>query len=168
VGFDWPAWVEGAFRHAQENAWYRLLIAALGALAAVIIVAGFRRLRPKWIERWSPRQRAASALRDQGEYHGQLKHRGEAMELYNLAIELRPQDGHAYYLRGCLHAELGDPRRAVADWRRCLARLPRHRDAKRKLTEMSEHVQSSGQRLTSALSLTVAILVVILLSFAVL
>ncbi|HJZ44082.1 MAG TPA: tetratricopeptide repeat protein [Hyphomicrobiaceae bacterium] len=138
---DWPALVEGIFRDARDDVSLRLVIAALVGLVSVLVVAGHRRLRRWWIERSAKRQAAARALREQGEYHVQLKHRHEAMELFDLSVQLNPREGRVYYLRGCLHAELGDPDRAIADWRRCLARLPRHRDAQRRLAEIGRSAQ---------------------------
>jgi tetratricopeptide (TPR) repeat protein len=138
---DWPDLVEGIFRDARDSVSLRFVIAALVGLMSVLVVAGHRLLRRWWIERSAKRQGAGRALREQGEYHVQLKHRHEAMELFDLSVQLSPREGHVYYLRGCLHAELGDPDRAIADWRRCLARLPRHRDAQRRLAEIGRPAQ---------------------------
>jgi tetratricopeptide (TPR) repeat protein len=143
---DWPALVEGIFAAARESAWHRFIVAGIGGLLSVLAVAAVSSLRRWWTERSAKRQGAARALRDQGEYHAQLKHRHEALELFDLSIELNPREGQVYYLRGCLHAELGDPNRAVADWRRCLARLPRHRDAHRRLSETGQHAQAAMPR----------------------
>lgn len=139
---DLATLVEGIFQAARESVWHRLIVAGLGGLLSVLLVAGLGKLWRWWVERTLRRQGAARALREQGEYHAQLKHRHEAMELYDLSIELNPSEGEVYYLRGCLHAELGDPNRAVADWRRCLVRLPRHRDAQRRLAEMGQPSQA--------------------------
>jgi tetratricopeptide (TPR) repeat protein len=143
---DWPALVEGTFEAARESVWLRFIVAGIGGLVSVLVVMAVGSLRRWSIERWARRQGAARALRDQAEYHAQLKHRHEALELFDLSIELNPREGQVYYLRGCLHAELGDPNRAVSDWRRCLARLPRHRDAQRRLSEMGQHAQAAMPR----------------------
>jgi len=133
---DLPALVEGVFRAAQDNIWHRLIVASLVSAGCLLIVAGLSKLWRRRIGISAKRKGAAKALRDQGEYHTQLKHRHEAMELYDLSVHLNSRDGHVYYLRGCLHAELGDPNAAIADWKRCLARFPGHPDAKRRLTEL--------------------------------
>jgi len=143
---DWPALVEGIFEAARESVWLRFIVAGIGGLISVLVVAGVSSLRRWSAERSAKRQGAARALRDQGEYHAQLKHRHEALELFDLSIELNPREGQVYYMRGCLHAELGDPHRAAADWRRCLVRIPRHRDAQRRLSEMNQHAQPAMPR----------------------
>jgi tetratricopeptide (TPR) repeat protein len=143
---DWSTLVESILRDARDSLSYRLIIAGLGGLLAVLVVAGHGRLWRWWSERSAKREGAARALRDQGEYHVQLKHRHEALELFDLSVLLDPRDGHVYYLRGCLHAELGDPNQAVADWRRCLTRFPRHRDAQRRLAELGQYTQLATPR----------------------
>ena len=55
------------------------------------------------------------------------------MELYDLSIRLNPNAGQVYYLRGDLHERNGDLNRAIADWKRCLKRLPAHPGARTKL-----------------------------------
>jgi tetratricopeptide (TPR) repeat protein len=168
VGFNWSSLLQDILHDAKQNAWHRLLIAAAVALTVVVVLAVVRRLWRTWSAHWLPRQKAARALIEQGEYHAHLKHRSEAMELYNLAVELHPRNGHVYYLRGCLYAEFGDPRRAIADWKRCLARLPRHADARRRLMDIEQHTRSSWQQPTSLLGVTVVLVVVLLVAIALL
>ncbi len=143
---DWPTLLEGFFEAARESVWHRFVVAGIGGLLCVLVVAAVNSLRRWRGERSARRRGAARALRDQGEYHAQLKHRHEALELYDLSIELNPREGQVYFMRGCLYAELGDPNRAAADWRRCLARLPRHRDANRRLSEMGHQAQAAMPR----------------------
>ena len=57
------------------------------------------------------------------------------MELYNLSILANPRTGHVYYLRGLIQEQRGQLNRALADWRRCVARLPAHGDALAKLAD---------------------------------
>ena len=165
---NWQVVVERILQDAQDNVWHRLIVSGAGGLVAVLIVAGFGALRRRRTAHSPQRPEAARALRDQGEYHVQLKHRHEAMELFDLSVRLNPRDGHVHYLRGCLYAELGDPDRAIADLTRCLARLPQHRDAERKLAQLGgEHAQPVMPRLgflwgTVALLLLIAIVCIIL------
>jgi tetratricopeptide (TPR) repeat protein len=74
-------------------------------------------------------------LRKQGYYHARLNHRAQAMELYDLAIQLNPRAAHVHFLRGELHLKMGERNRAIADWQRCLQRLPRHDRARRRLAD---------------------------------
>ena len=163
---DLPALVEGVFQAARDSVWHRLMVASLGGVVSVLIVAGLRKLWRRWIGYSAKRQTVARVLSDQGEYHAQLKHRHEAMELYDLSVQLDPKEGHVYYLRGCLHAEMGDPNRAVADWRRCLAQLPRHPDAERRLTELGAKTQSFVRPWAYVCGVTAVLLLVILVGFA--
>jgi hypothetical protein len=57
------------------------------------------------------------------------------MELYDLAVRLNPGAGQVYFLRGCLKEELEQINRAIADWKRCLERLPKHAGASQKLAQ---------------------------------
>jgi tetratricopeptide (TPR) repeat protein len=143
---DWPTLLAGILEAARVSVWHRLMLAGIGGLLSVLIVAAVNGLRRWRRERSARRRGVARTLRDQGEYHAQLKHRHEALELFDLSIELNPREGQVYYMRGCLHAELGDPNRAAADWRRCLARLPRHRDANRRLSEVGQRAQAAMPR----------------------
>lgn len=136
---DWPSLVAGILQDARDSVPHRFILAGLGGVLAVFTVAAYGSLWRWWYERSAKRQGAARALREQGEYHVQLKHRHEALELFDLSVQLHSKEGHVYYLRGCLHAELGDPNRAVADWRRCLLLMPRHRDAQRRLAEIGQY-----------------------------
>jgi tetratricopeptide (TPR) repeat protein len=136
---DLPASAETVLQAARDNIWLRLVVASAVGGVCVFTVTAVSKLWGWWKGRSARHERAARALSDQGEYHVQLKHRHEALELFDLSVQLNPTQGHVYYLRGCLHAELGDPNRAIADWRRCVARLPRHRDAQRRLAQLGQY-----------------------------
>jgi tetratricopeptide (TPR) repeat protein len=113
-----------------------LIMLALGGLASIATAVGaVRALWRRWFGPSGAMKRAARVLRNEGKYHAQLKHRARAMDLYESSIRLNPRAGHVYYLRGNLRHEMADTNRAIADWRRCLLRLPRHADAKRRLAE---------------------------------
>jgi hypothetical protein len=75
---DWPSLVEGILQDARDSVPHRFILAGLGGVLAVFIVAGYGSLWRWWYERSAKRQGAAGALREQGEYHVQLKHRHEA------------------------------------------------------------------------------------------
>ena len=161
---DWPALVESVFRCAPGHEW--LIIASLFGVSSAIIVAALIKL---WRLRFGPtanHRRAAKALRNQGQFNAQLNHRQQAMELFDLSIQLNPGQGHAYYLRGCLYAELGDANRAIADWKRCLAQLPRHRDAKQRLADLGGHAQSFVQRWAYVCGVAAVVLLVILVGIS--
>lgn len=66
------------------------------------------------------------------------------MELYNFSIRLNPRAADAYYLRGCLKEELEQINRAIADWKRCLDRHPKHAGAVRKLAQYGVAELGSG------------------------
>jgi len=112
--------------HEQLH-FFTLFLSGLASLAAVI-AAAYR----LWRWRVGPLRThrvAARALRMEGTYHAKLNHGVHAMQLYDYSIRLNPRAAHVYYLRGNLHEGIGNIDRAIADWRRGLARLPGHRDA---------------------------------------
>lgn len=162
---DWQVLVERILKNAQDNVWQRLIVSGLGGLLVVLIVAGFGALRRRRSARSLQHLEAARVLRDQGEYHVQQKRRHEALELFDLSLQLDPRDGHVHYLRGCLYAELGEPDRAIADLTRCLARLPEHRDAQRKLAQLGgEYVPPAAPRLSFLWGVAVLLLLVAIVS----
>ena len=137
---DWSAF-HGLLRCEPGNP-LQTVLAIIGTAAGLVtIIAGGYRLWRWWYGPPARQRRAARALRTQGHYHARLNHRQQAMELYELSIRLNPRQAHVYYLRGCLYAVLRQRAKAVADWNRCLARLPRHRDATQKLADLGERVQ---------------------------
>jgi tetratricopeptide (TPR) repeat protein len=135
---DWSALVDSTLQGARESIWLRLVVSSVGGAVATLVAFGIQKL---WRGRnlYSRLRRdAARALRDQGEQHAQLEHRHEAIELFDLSVQLNPDDPHAYYARGNLHAELGNPELALSDWRRCVALFPEHRDARRRILELGQ------------------------------
>lgn len=115
---------------------FRVVAVILGGMASLTtIIAALYQLWRWWRGPNPTQRRAARALRQQGWYRHRLKHRAIAMELYNYSIKLNPRAGQVYFVRGCLYEELGNLNRAIADWKRCVARLPRHHQALRKLAE---------------------------------
>jgi len=105
--------------HEQLH-FFTLFLSGLASLAAVI-AAAYR----LWRWRVGPLRThrvAARALRMEGTYHAKLNHGVHAMQLYDYSIRLNPRAAHVYYLRGNLHEGIGNIDRAIADWRRCLAR----------------------------------------------
>ena len=114
----------------------RLFLILLGAVASTVtITVGVR----KFLGPRGPVRRAALALRDEGESRLRRGEWQRAMELFNLSILANPHTGHVYYLRGLIKEHRGQLNRAIADWRRCVARLPAHGEA---LAKLAEHHQS--------------------------
>jgi tetratricopeptide (TPR) repeat protein len=116
-------------------------LTGLASLAAVIAAA--YRLWRRWVGPLRTHRVAARALRMEGTYHAKLNHGARAMQLYNYSIRLNPRAAHVYYLRGNLHEEMGNIDRAIADWRRCLTRLPGHRDAASNLAQRRASIPST-------------------------
>lgn len=132
---DWHA-LEGLFRCQAESDLLHAAVLVLGACAstATILVALCRLWR--WLLGPSGKhRRAARALREQGLHHASLQHHQEAMELYDLSVRFNPGAAQVYFLRGCLKEELDQINRAIADWKRCLLRLPNHAGATQKLAQ---------------------------------
>ena len=122
-------WVEPLLR-CDVASGPRLLVILLGAVASSVTIAfGVRRL----LGPSGPLRRAAHSLREEGERRSLRGEPMRAMELYNLSVLANPGPAHVYYLRGLIHEQRGQLNRAVADWKRCIARLPRHGDALAKL-----------------------------------
>jgi tetratricopeptide (TPR) repeat protein len=125
-----------------------LVLSGLASVAAVIAAA--YRLWRWWVGPLRTHRVAARALRMEGTYHAKLNHGSRAMQLYSYSIRLNPRAAHVYYLRGTLHEEMGNIDRAVADWRRCLARLPGHKDAAYELARHHAQLPSSFPWATAA------------------
>lgn len=117
----------------------------LGATASAATMAAAIHRLWRWLSGPPPRhRRAARALRQQGHYHARLNQPQQAMELYNFSIRLNPRTADVYYLRGCLKEELEQINRAIADWKRCLDRNPKHAGAVRKLAQYGVAAPGSG------------------------
>jgi tetratricopeptide (TPR) repeat protein len=140
---------------------FRAIAVILGGMASLTtIVAALYQLWRWWQGPNPTQRRAARALRQQGWFRHRLKHRTIAMELYNYSIKLNPRAGQVYYVRGCLFEELGNLNRAIADWRRCIAQLPRHHQALRKLAEHGHVAQTpSHWRLAYGAAVLAALLI---------
>jgi tetratricopeptide (TPR) repeat protein len=133
---DWWSALEGVLGCQPGNEQLHRIVLILGALAsaATVFAAVYRLWR--WLVGPSQRHRlAARALREQGKYHARLNHQKQALELYDLSARLNPRSAEVYYLRGCLKEELEQINRAVADWKRCVHRLPTHAAAIQKLAQ---------------------------------
>ena len=127
---DLSAYLDTLLRCQTGHEQLHLIILLTSGLAsiAVVMAAGYRLWR-WWIGPMRTHRVAARALRMEGTYHARLNHAASAMQLYNYSIRLNPRAAHVYYLRGNVHEGLGNVDRAIADWRRCLVRLPGHKDA---------------------------------------
>jgi tetratricopeptide (TPR) repeat protein len=141
MAMDWSV-LESLLRcQAGSELHFILLLSALANLAAVIwMLYGLWR----WWRRSAGRARVADALRDEGKHRVQIRHRGQAMALYNLSIRMNPRAAHVYYLRGCLKEELEQIDRAIADWKRCLDRHRKHAAAVQKLAQYGVADLGSG------------------------
>jgi tetratricopeptide (TPR) repeat protein len=131
-------WINSILEGARESVWQRLVVSIVGGALAALLALALQKLRRSWLVRSTTCRHAARVLRNEGERYAQMNHRHNAMELFDLSVQLNPNDPHVYYLRGNLHAELGNPRLATADWTRCLALFPEHHDAKRRVAEIGE------------------------------
>ena len=132
---DWHA-LEGLLRCQADSDLLRGAILVLAACASIAAIIGafYRLLR--WLIGPSGRhRRAARALREQAKVLTSLKDPQQAMELYDLAVRFNPGAAQVYFLRGCLKEELDQINRAIADWKRCLHRLPKHAGATQKLAQ---------------------------------
>jgi tetratricopeptide (TPR) repeat protein len=131
---DLSAYLDMLLRCQPGHEQLHLIILALSGLAslAAVIAAAYRLWR-WWFGPIRTHRVAARALRMEGTYHAKLHHGARAIQLYDYSIRLNPRAAHVYYLRGDLHEEMGNIDHAIADWRRCLARLPGHKDAAGKL-----------------------------------
>jgi tetratricopeptide (TPR) repeat protein len=138
------ALIESILQGARESVWQRLVVSSAGGAIAMLIAFGLQKIWRRWISHSTTCRDAARALRHQAVHYAQLQQRLEAMELFDLSIELNRKDPHAYYLRGNLHAQLGNPQLATSDWKRCLALSPEHRGAQRRILEIGE--QSDARR----------------------
>jgi|RhiMetdeSRZDD1v2_1073273.scaffolds.fasta_scaffold171125_3 tetratricopeptide (TPR) repeat protein len=116
-----------------------LMSASANLVALIAALYAFWR----WWTRPPKDRKAASALRDEGEFRASLNHRQRAMELYDLSIRLNPGAAHVYYLRGCLLEEIGRINQAIAAWERCVECLPNHPDALQKLSDYSIETPST-------------------------
>ena len=132
---DWQA-LEDLLRCQAGNYMLHRAVLVLGAGASIAtIVFSLHRLW-RWLVGPSGRnRRAARALREQGAHHAFLQHHREALELYDLSAQLNPGAAQVYFLRGCVKEELDQINRAIADWKRCLERLPKHAGATQKLAQ---------------------------------
>ena len=108
------------------------IISGAAASAATILAttyALYRRIRGPD----GPRRSAAKALRDEARAYLKKGSLTRALALVDLAIEMNPRAGYAYYVRGLIWEERGNGPKAIADWKRCLQRLPNCTDAADKL-----------------------------------
>jgi tetratricopeptide (TPR) repeat protein len=127
---DLPAYLDLLLRCQPGHEQLHLIILLMSGLASIAaVIAAAYRLWRWWIGPMRTHRVAARALRMEGTYHARLNHAARAMQLYNYSIQLNPRAAHVYYLRANLHEGMGNVHRAIADWRRCLARLPGHKDA---------------------------------------
>ena len=81
----------------------------------------------------------------------------------DLAIKMNARAGYAYYIRGLIWEERGNGLKAIADWKRCLKRLPNFTDAAEKLL----HYERAATRARSRWALTygaAAVLVLIVVA----
>ena len=127
---DWSM-LEGWLRCEPGSDQLRMVVVAMGGLAAagwlVVGIEAFRR----W--RFGTYRGVAKVLQEEGELRARLNHVVRALELYDLSIRLNGRAAHTFYLRGCLWEQRNDPKRAIADWERCLAVQHEHRAALAKL-----------------------------------
>jgi tetratricopeptide (TPR) repeat protein len=134
IEMDWASDWLGASLRCDVSSGTRLIVIVLGAAACAATIlattyAVYRRIRGPD----GPRTSAARALRDEAKAHLKKGSLPRALALVDLAIEMNPRAGYAYYVRGLIWEERGNGLKAIADWKRCLKRLPNFTDAKEKL-----------------------------------
>ena len=155
---DWASeWLGALLRCDVSSERLIVIFLAAAASSATILAttyALYRRIRGPD----GPRRRAAKALRDEAKVHLKKGSLPRALALVDLAIEMNPRAGYAYYVRGLIWEERGNGLKAIADWKRCLQRLPTFTDAADKLASY----ESPAARPTWALTYgTAAVLVLI-------
>jgi hypothetical protein len=97
-----------------------------------------------WFGPLKRHRRAARVLRNEARFRARLNHVRIALELYDLSVRLNPRAGYTYFLRGCLRADRGDTKRAIADLNRCLERLRGYGPAEKKLEALGAPLPGSG------------------------
>ena len=164
IKMDWASEWLGALLRCDVSSETRLIAIVLGAAASSATIlattyALYRRIRGPD----GPRRAAAKALRDEAKAHLKRGSLPRALALMDLAIKMNPRAGYAYYIRGLIWEERGNGLKAIADWKRCLKRLPNFTDATEKLL----HYESAAPRAGSSWALTygaAAVLVLIVVA----
>lgn len=154
-------WISALLR-CGDHTGSRLFVLLFSAVASTItiMVAG-QRLYRQLFGPSGPVRRVGEALRDEGDSRARRGESTRAMELYNLSILTNPRAGHVYYLRGLIQERRGNLNRAIADWRRCLDRIPNHGDA---LSKLAEHKRRPHNRTGWRLAFGAIALMVLLTS----
>jgi tetratricopeptide (TPR) repeat protein len=159
---DWSSILDALLQCQSGHDQLHLIALVLSGLASfAAVVAAAYKLWRWWVGPIRTYRVAARALRMEASYHAALNHGVRAMQLYNYSIRLNPRAAHVYYLRGNVHEATGNIARAIADWQRCLARLPGHRDAASKLTRHRAQLPSSFPWATAASTFAAVLLLAV-------
>ena len=142
---DWASEWLGAMLRCDVSSEPRLIAIVLGAAASAVTIlattyALYRRIRGPD----GPRTRAAKALRDEAKAYLKKGNLTRALFLVDLAIKMNPRAGYSYYVSGLIWEERGNGPKAIADWKRCLQRLPNFTDAAEKLARYESPTPRAG------------------------
>ena len=142
---DWASEWLGVLMRCDVSSEPRLIAIFLGAAASAVTIlattyALYRRIRGPD----GPRRSAARALRDEARVHLKKGNLIRALTLIDIAIKMNPRAGYAYYVSGLIWEERGNGPKAIADWKRCLQRLPNCTDAAEKLARYESQPPHAG------------------------
>jgi tetratricopeptide (TPR) repeat protein len=143
---DWAGEWLGVLMRCDVSSEPRLIAIILGAAASAVTIlatcyALYRRIRGPD----GPRKSAARALRDEARVHLKAGNLTRALALIDIAIKMNPRAGYSYYVSGLIWEERGNGPKAIADWKRCLQRLPNFTDAAEKLARYESQAPRAGR-----------------------
>lgn len=161
---DWAAEWLGTLLRCDVSSEPRLIAIVLGAAASTAtIVATVYAIYRRIVGPDGPRRRAAAVLRDEAKTKLKKGELARALVLANLSIEMNPRAGYAYYVRGLIWEDKGKGLNAIADWKRCLRRLPTCSDAAEKLARYEDPPPRAATRwaLTYGTAAVVAVILIV-------